>query len=88
MERHCIHHADRAAHAVCMTCGRSLCLECATTWEGIHYCARCLSLKGRVARASSPWGMWAVLALAVAGLCWLHAQLVVWVGVMAAGFRQ
>lgn len=66
-----------------MACGRAVCEECATTWEGIHHCAPCLARLGRraPARAALP-GLLAVLVGAGA-LFWALVRLMVWAGVMA-----
>jgi hypothetical protein len=87
MNRRCFHHAERPAHALCMKCRKALCQECAATWEGIHYCAACLLLMRKAGRTGVAWGGWIALALAVSGLAWLHARLLVWSGVLVAGWR-
>lgn len=38
----CANHPERAARAVCMSCKKAVCQECATQWEGINYCVQCL----------------------------------------------
>ena len=45
--RTCERHPERPAAARCMACGRVLCQECTTTWEGINHCAACLAARGR-----------------------------------------
>ncbi len=66
-----------------MTCGRAVCEECATTWEGIHHCASCLARLGRRAPAGVALpGLLAVL-VAAAALFWALVRLMVWAGVMA-----
>ena len=81
---HCAHHADRAAHALCMSCGKALCQECATTWDGIHYCAPCLARRRARATGRASWLAWPVLLAAAAGLFWAVTRLMVWAGVLAA----
>jgi hypothetical protein len=83
----CVHHAERPTHAICMACRKSLCQECASTWEGINYCAACLGQRRSERRTGVAWGGWIGLALAIGGLAWLHARLLVWVGVLLAGWR-
>ena len=85
MDRRCAHHAERPAHALCMTCRKALCQECATTWEDIYYCAACLVGQRRAARGGLAVGGWLLLAGAIASLAWLHSHLLVWVGVLLAG---
>jgi hypothetical protein len=68
-----------------MSCGRVLCRECATEWDGINHCADCLGeRRRRVARAGRPLAALVVLAALVAGLLVLHTRLLVWVGAFAA----
>jgi hypothetical protein len=67
-----------------MNCQRALCLECATTWEGIHFCARCLAERRASARVSSGWAAWIVLIAIVAALFWLHGHVLVSFGVLFA----
>jgi hypothetical protein len=74
----CAFHVDRSALALCMSCRRSLCQECATTWDGIHYCAACVAA---VRQKAAPRGSrLATLATAVAvvALSWLVARLTAW----------
>lgn len=85
MDRRCAHHAERPAHALCMTCRKALCQECAATWEGIHYCASCLVKQRRAARRGLAVGGWLLLAIAILTLAWLHARMLVWAGVLLAG---
>jgi hypothetical protein len=62
----CAYHADRPAHALCVTCRTPLCRGCATPWEGIFLCASCLAARRTAAeRRGSFWG-WAKLALGIA----------------------
>lgn len=81
---HCANHPGRPAHALCMSCGKAVCQECATTREGIHYCAACLAQSGRASRARTPWLAWLAATLVAAGLFWGLTRLMVWVGVFAA----
>jgi hypothetical protein len=76
----CADHPDRPAHARCMSCRKVLCDECATTWDGIHHCSRCLHARGTSVRADSAWLSAIVLAALVAALSLLHTQALVWLG--------
>jgi hypothetical protein len=87
MKNRCAHHAERPALALCMGCRKALCQECATTFEGIHYCAACLAEQRTARGGAMAWGGWTAVALALAGLTWLHARLLVIVGVMLAAMR-
>jgi hypothetical protein len=70
-----------------MTCRKALCQECASTWEGIYYCAACLTHQRRERSSGVAWGGWLAVACSVAGLAWLHARLLVWVGVLLASWK-
>jgi hypothetical protein len=66
-----------------MSCRKAVCQECATTWDGIHYCAACLAGRRRPARGRGDWvGLLAVLTAAVA-LFWTLTRLMAWAGVLA-----
>jgi hypothetical protein len=78
--RTCADHPERPVHARCMSCGKTLCDECATEWDGINYCAACLSRRRQALPGSGTWASVLLLLLA-AGLLVLHVQLLVTVGV-------
>ena len=78
----CAHHPERPAHALCMSCHRAVCQECATTWEGINYCAPCLARRRQLPRTSTPWAGWLLVLGAAAGLFWVVTRLMVWAGVL------
>jgi hypothetical protein len=80
----CANHPDRPAHALCMTCHKTVCGECATEWDGINYCVSCLAAQRRSARARGSI-VGALCALALSALLFaLAARLMVWLGVLAA----
>ena len=79
----CTYHPDRPAHALCMSCRRSVCQECATTWDGINYCATCLGQRRRSALTRSSWWRAVPVVLAAAALLWVLTRLMVWSGVNA-----
>jgi hypothetical protein len=70
-----------------MTCRKALCQECAGTWEGIHYCALCLAQQRQEKGGAAAWGSWLLLLGGIAGLAWVHTHLLVWVGVLMAGWK-
>jgi hypothetical protein len=85
--RSCALHPDRPGHAACVVCRTVLCAECATAYDGIFHCARCLAARqagGRRRRA--PVG-WALMLLATAALLFASVRLAVWSGVLLAGLR-
>jgi hypothetical protein len=80
----CSDHPDRPAHARCMSCRKVLCDECATTWDGINYCSRCLQARGTAARTRRPWLPALLLIVVVAALFVVHVRLIVWMGAVVA----
>jgi hypothetical protein len=60
----CANHPDRFGHALCMTCRKTVCQECATEWDGINYCVACLSKKRRATGESSTTLGWVLVAIA------------------------
>lgn len=80
----CANHPDRPGRAVCMSCKKVVCQECATQWEGIHYCVACLAARRtKAVERSSPLG-WAATAAAAAMLFWIGLRLMVWAGAILA----
>jgi hypothetical protein len=66
-----------------MSCRKAVCQECATTWDGIHYCAVCLAERRKAKRGRADWvGLLAVVA-ASAALFWTLTRLMAWAGVLA-----
>lgn len=78
----CANHKDRPAHAVCMTCHKDVCGECATEWDGINYCVTCLAARRRAERRRSPLLGAVIVAAAAALLGALSVELMVWCGAM------
>ncbi|MEA2569634.1 MAG: hypothetical protein QOI24_1635 [Acidobacteriota bacterium] len=83
--RWCVHHPQRAAFALCMTCTRTICQECATQWDGIYHCAPCLAKQRTGVVARSPVGGWLALIVFTAILLFVTARLMVWSGALIAG---
>jgi hypothetical protein len=75
--RICAFHPDRPGHAACMRCRTVVCQECASSYEGIFYCAACMR---------APFG-WIFTVLATLVLLALHARAAVWAGALVAGWR-
>jgi hypothetical protein len=80
----CAEHPERPAHARCMSCRKVLCQECATEWDGINYCSRCLQARGAAAGKGSGALAGAVLILLIGGLLVLHTRVLAWMGVVVA----
>ena len=73
----CAHHPERLGFALCMSCRKVVCQECATTWDGVNHCRPCLS-KQRAAvetrTKASVWIAWvAGSALLFLGAGWAMA---------------
>ena len=82
----CAHHPDRPALALCKSCGKALCQECSTLWQGIHYCAPCLERHRGTARGRGTALGWLGLALVSLGLFFLANALRVIVGTGVGGW--
>jgi hypothetical protein len=80
----CSAHPERPAHARCMSCQKVLCAECATEWNGINHCRRCLEARGAAARGRSGLFTGAVLVVLIAALLFAHARVLAWMGAAAA----
>ena len=80
----CVNHAERPAFARCMSCGKMLCQECATQWDGIWHCAECLaaSRSANVQRSSA--GAWFGVVTLSAIFLYLGARVMVWVSALIA----
>jgi B-box zinc finger protein len=64
----CANHPGRPALALCVSCRKRICAACATSWEGIQYCASCLAERRAAVRPGRAlWG-WVGMTLAAAGL--------------------
>ena len=85
--RLCVHHPARPAFAVCMTCRKPICQECATQWDGIWYCAACLASRRSAPAAKSRVGGWIAVIAASLLILFLGTRFMVWTGVLLAGLR-
>ena len=86
--RHCANHADRPGYAVCMACGKVVCQECATRWDGINYCVGCLAERRLGARRRSSALRWVALALVTTGLFYAAGRVMVFSAAVLAGFHR
>lgn len=64
-----------------MACRKVVCQECATEWDGIHYCVACLAERRKASQASSSAVGWVGVALVAVLLFALSVEAMVWVGV-------
>ena len=83
----CAFHDQRAAFALCMSCRKHLCQECATQWDGIWHCTPCLAAKRSSAKGGSSIIGWFIMAGACAALFFLSIRAMVWSGALLAGLR-
>jgi hypothetical protein len=83
--RHCIHHPQRLAFAVCMTCRNAVCQSCATQWDGIYYCTTCLAARRSASKERGSIVGWLTLAAGAGTMLWLAAKTMVWAGALIAG---
>jgi hypothetical protein len=81
----CAQHSDRPSHALCMSCRKTLCQECASEFEGIYYCLQCVARRApSPERRSGLFGLIATLFLAAA-LAFAVIRLAVGIGAFVAG---
>ena len=76
--QHCANHPDRFGHALCMNCRKTVCQECATEWDGINYCVRCLAGRRRASGERSSVGGWILVGGFSTLLLYLAQQAMVW----------
>ena len=67
-----------------MTCGKMLCQECATQWDGIWHCAACLGVKRGAKVERSPVFSWLGVIVLSAILLYTGARLMVWTAAVIA----
>lgn len=81
----CAHHADRVARATCVGCHKTICAECATAWDGIHYCALCLARRRAAEVAEGSIAAWTAWGGATLALFLAATYLMAWAGVLVLG---
>jgi hypothetical protein len=80
----CAHHPDRLGFALCMSCRRVVCQECATTWASVNHCRPCLALVRASVERRTPlltWLGWGAVALLLLGLA---GRAMVWAATLGA----
>ena len=80
----CANHPDRPGRAVCMNCRKTVCLECATLWDGVNYCVQCLKTKREATREKSSLLAWAAMFIAIIALFFAGSFVMVWAGSLFA----
>lgn len=85
--RVCAYHEERPAFAVCMSCAKLLCQECASQWDGIWHCSACLAAKRAAVVGESHAGGWIAVTAVSILLLFVCARVMVWTGALLAGLR-
>ena len=81
----CANHDQHPAFAICMACRKTICQECASQWDGIHYCVDCLRSLRTAAQSRTRWYHWAGALVTLALLIFVAARVMVWSGALLAG---
>ncbi len=74
----CYNHADRYGHAVCMTCKKTVCQECATEFDGVNFCVACLLKRRATSGERSSVLGWILVLGASAALFFAGPAIMVW----------
>ncbi|MDY0061414.1 MAG: hypothetical protein RBU45_16515 [Myxococcota bacterium] len=74
----CANHPERAAAAICVSCRKAVCAECATQWDGLHHCVACLARRREQARGPKARLSWLGLLLLIPALTYLGSWALVW----------
>lgn len=78
----CANHPDRPGRALCMKCRKTVCLECATLWDGINYCVNCLKKTREATHEKSSLVSWVVMLTSIAALFVAGSFVMVWAGTL------
>jgi len=68
-----------------MACAKPLCQQCATQWDGIWHCAKCLAAKRGSSQIGSHFGGWLALIFSSLLLLYVSARMMVWAGALLSG---
>jgi hypothetical protein len=82
----CAHHPGRRGFALCMSCRKVVCQECATTWNGVNHCRPCLAKKGAEEKPAGRLRAWLVWAAASAILFLAAGRTLAWSAALLARF--
>jgi len=80
----CRNHPDRRGFAICMSCRKVVCQECATAWDGVNYCRSCLESRGASAASGGAFRAWVGWALFCAVLFIAASRALAWSAAMVA----
>ena len=80
----CAHHPGRAGYALCMSCRRVVCQECATTWDGVNHCRPCLARKRAGVERRTSVAAWLLWGVAAAALFAASGYAMAWAGTLWA----
>ena len=78
--QNCAHHPGRVGFALCMSCRRVVCQECATTWDGVNHCRPCLSQRRAAVERRTSAAAWIAWALGSALLFAASGYAMAWAG--------
>ncbi len=84
VSEHCANHPDRRGYALCMSCRKVVCQECATTWDGVNHCRACLAARGEAAGGRKRLRAWLACAVFCAAAVVLAARGLAWSAALAA----
>lgn len=80
--RFCANHPSAHAYAICMSCHKQICHECATRWDGINYCVTCLAAKQATGGKATGLFAWLMVSGTALVLFFLFQRLMVYAAVI------
>src|SRR5690554_2203025 len=84
MGMQCENHKDREATAICVSCGKPLCDECDTMFQGKHFCGNCgEEIRGKTSKGNKASG-----AHEINGFLWFLFSLMPGAGHMYMGLMK
>lgn len=87
-KQYCSNHPERYGHAVCMSCRKVICQECATEWEGINYCTACLARRRKATATRVPVLGWVAVLVACGVLFYAAQKAMVWGSALIFGLAK
>jgi len=83
-QQKCANHPERPGRALCMSCKKVVCQECATQWDGINFCVSCLKARRGKSEERSSILPWASTIAAILLLGMTARYLIAWSGALLA----